>query len=194
MHSLIASALWGKIAFGSVEPSAELESTWSGQDEPVALHCYRLPWQTSAISLGLLLVWGPPWSLQWASDNAEATTAMLPRLCAQCTPPHTTEMGTLGNHWVFLLGVAHRTPPPLSGMGCVAFDPMSSMVCSSENKEERWQCSNAFITFITFTSVTRKLIARYLYSPFPFPPLPPLLLRYIRPLWRALGFVSQYLM
>ena len=150
--------------------------------------------ETSAISLGLWWRGGCP-----GACSEPLTMLRLPQLsclgpgCPPSVPYHMQQTGTLGNHWVFLLWVAHRALPPLSGMGCVAFALMSSMIRSSENKEEHWQCSNAFITFITFTSVTRKLIARYLYSPFPFSPLPPLLLRYTCPLWRALGFVSQYL-
>lgn len=128
------------------------------------------------------------------------TMLRLPQLCclgpscALGAPHHIQQRlghwGTTGfSCWEQIMGLLHHSP----GTGRVAFAPMSSMVHSSEKKEESWQCSKAFITFINFTSVTMKLIARYLYSPFPFPPLPTLLLRYIHPLWRALGLVSQYL-
>lgn len=156
----------------------------------MAFYLYRLPWQTLAISMGL---WWCGATLASAMTFWECWghhgCAALDQAACSVQPITDHRDGMLGSHQVFQLRVAHRTPLSLPGMGCIAFALMSSMIRSSENKEERWQCSNAFITFITFTSVTRKLIARYLYSPFPFPPLPALLLRYICPLWRALGFV-----
>lgn len=58
---------------------------------------------------GTLLVWG-------CSTSAALPWAELGDLC---TSPHKTESGTLGNHWVFLMGIALRTPPPASSAGCV---------------------------------------------------------------------------
>lgn len=58
---------------------------------------------------GTLLVWGC------------STSAVLPwtELGDLCTPPHKTENRPLGNHWVSLLGIALRTPPPASSTNCV---------------------------------------------------------------------------
>lgn len=165
-----------------MEPSAELEDTRSQQGRPMALHCSSCkdkPLPSCWDSAGLELLYYCCTALDQFGWSVHATT-------------QNREWNT-GKPLGFPAGNSSQDSSTSLQTGCVAFTVTNSMVCSPKKKEECWQCSNAFITFITFTSVTRKLIARYLYSPFPFPPLPAWLLRYIPPLWRALGFVSHYL-
>lgn len=181
-YSLIVSEPQNRTAFGSMEPSAELQATWSWQGQPMALHCSSCndrPLLSCWDSAGLGLLYFCCTALDWAGWSVHPTT-------------QNREQAT-GKPLGFPAGNSSQDSSTSLQYRLRSFAVTNSMVCSPENKEECWQCSNAFITFITFTSVTRKLIARYLYSPFPFPPLPALLLRYIPPLWRALGFVSHYL-